>query len=335
VIDLPSFYADMNDRQRGRSTTTDVRAILEKFNEQNVDVVVFDLSKNGGGSLPEAVELTGLFIESGTVVHLKRTDENRARPLIDPDPGIFWTGPLVVITSKFSASASEIFAGAIKDYKRGIVVGDSRTHGKGSVQALQPLAQQGGLFGGLSNPPGYGALRLTIQQYYLPAGTSPQVKGVEADVVIPSLIDYIKDICEADLDYHLDYDEIVPSNYPDFAYVTPEIVAQLRKNSARRVADNPEFQRTERLINTYVENKDRQAIPLNEEAYNADRARLNADKQEQETIEKIINNSSKIKRDFYLDEVMDIAVDYAKLLRESGVTFKKPAPTRSANRVFL
>ena len=334
VIDLPSFYADMNDRQRGKSTTTDVRAILEKFNGQNVDVVVFDLSKNGGGSLPEAVELTGLFIETGTVVQLKRTDENRARPLIDPDPGISWTGPLVVITSKFSASASEIFAGAIKDYKRGIVVGDSRTHGKGSVQAVQELSQRG-LFGPVTNAPEYGALRLTIQQYYLPAGTSPQVNGVAADVVIPSLIDHFKDICESDLDYHLAYDEVPPGGYPDFGYVTPEIIGQLQAASERRVAENPDFQRTNKNIQLYIEMKDRTAIPLNEDAYNADREKLNADKEEQDKFEKMMNNDSKIKRDFYLDEVMNIAIDYAQKLKEADITFKKPTQSGRTGRIFM
>ncbi|MCL2622607.1 MAG: carboxy terminal-processing peptidase [Planctomycetaceae bacterium] len=339
VIDLPSFYLDMKAAERGdrnpKRTVTDVRTLLEKFNEQKVDVVVMNLSKNGGGSLPEAVDLTGLFIELGPVVQLKRTDETRARPLTDPDPSISWTGPLVVITSKFSASASEIFAGAIKDYKRGIVVGDSRTHGKGSVQAVQPLSQQR-LFGGLNNPPEYGTLRLTIQQYYLPAGTSPQVNGVEADVVIPSLTDHFKDICESDLDYYLPYDEVPPSNYPDFGYVTSEIIRQLQAGSERRVADNTDFQRVKKDIQIYTEMKDRPSIPLNEEAYNADRAKIDTDKEEQDKLESIVNNSSKIKRDFYLNEVMSIAVDYVQILKEAGITFKPPTQPRSSlNRIFL
>ena len=334
VIVLPSFYANMNDRLRGRRTTTDVRAILEKFNEQNVDVVVFDLSKNGGGALIEAVEATGLFIESGPVVQVKQLDETRARPLMDPDPGIVWTGPLVVVTSKFSASASEIFAGAIKDFKRGIVVGDSRTHGKGSVQSVQELSQNR-LFSGITNSPEYGAIRLTIQQYYLPAGTSPQGNGVAADVVIPSLVDHIKDIGETDLEYHLEYDQVPPGNFPDFGFVTPEIVSQLREKSEQRITGNVDFQRTNKNIRLYNEMKDRKAIPLNEEAYNADRAKFDTDKEEQEKLDQIINNDSKIKRDFYLDEVMSIAVDYVQKLKEAGITFKKPTQPGRAGRIFL
>ena len=339
VIDLPSFYFDMTAAERGdrnpKSMTTDVRAVLEKFNAEGVDVVVLDLSKNGGGSLTEAVASTGLFVESAPVVQLKQLEETRVRPLYDTDPGIVWTGPLVVVTSKLSASASEIFAGAIKDYKRGIVVGDSRTHGKGSVQSMMPLAQQNRLFGSLTNPPQYGALKLTIQQYYLPGGTSPQIKGVEADIVIPSLIDYIKDLSESDLDYSLSYDEVKALEHPNFGFVTPEIVAQLKKDSEQRVAANEEFQRTQRKIQTYVEIKDRKTIPLNEESYNADQARLDTDREEKEKFEKIVNNKSKITRDFYLDEVMNIAVDYTKLLKEAGLSFKPTAPPKRTDRIFL
>jgi len=339
VIDVPSFYLDMAAIERGdrnpKSMTTDVRTVLEKFNAENVDVVILDLSKNGGGALSEAVASTGLFVESAPVVQLKQMEETRVRPLYDTDPGVVWTGPLVVLTSKFSASASEIFAGAIKDYKRGLVVGDSRTHGKGSVQSMMPLAQQNRLFGSLTNPPEYGALKLTIQQYYLPGGTSPQINGVEADVVIPSLIDHIKDISESDLDYSLSYDEVKAIDHPDFGFVTPEIITQLRKNSEQRVAANEEFQRTQRKIQTYVEMKDRKTIPLNEEAYNADQAKLDTDKEEKDKIEKIVNNKSKITRDYYLDEVMNIAIDYTKLLKDAGLSFKPTAQPKRTDRIFL
>ena len=338
VIDLPSFYLDMGAAQRGdrnpKSTTTDVRALLEEFNEKNVDVVVFDLSKNFGGSLTEAIALTGLFIESGPVVQLKQSDEARVRPQYDPDPSIAWAGPLVVVTSKFSASASEIFAGAIKDYRRGIVVGDSRTHGKGSVQGVLPLSQ-GRLFGPLASSAKYGALRLTIQQYYLPGGTSPQIKGVAADVIIPSLTDHIKDICESDLDYPLSYNEVEASNFPDFGFVTPEIIAQLQKVSEQRVADSEDFLRTQRNIQLYSDIKDRKTITLNEDAFNADRARLESDKEEKSKLEKMINNDSKITRDFFLDEVMNIATDYVQLLKESGITFKKATQPKRTDRIFL
>ncbi|MDR1492469.1 MAG: carboxy terminal-processing peptidase [Planctomycetaceae bacterium] len=339
VIDLPSFYFDMEAAERGdrnpKSTTADVRAILEKFNEKKVDAAVLNLSKNGGGSLQEAIMLTGLFIESGPVVQLKQIGDGRVRAQFDPDPSVTWTGPLVVITSKFSASASEIFAGAIRDYKRGIIVGDSRTHGKGSVQTVQPLSESR-LFGALTNPPEYGTLKLTIQQYYLPAGTSPQIKGVPSDVILPSLTDYMKDISESDLDYPLSYDEVPPSKYPDFGYATPQIVNALKKLSAERAAANEEFQRREKNFKIYSEIKDRKEISLNEEAFNAERDRFNTDKEEKKQFEDVINNNSKIKRDYYLNEVMDITIDYVQLLKEAGVNFPKPsAPSQRSGSIFF
>ena len=144
VIDLPSFYMDMAGDRRGvpdfKSTTRDVRVILEDFNKKGVDAVVLDLRNNGGGSLTEAINLTGLFIADGPVVQVKDAD-GRVPPFYDLDPGMVWSGPLVVLISKFSASASEILAGAIQDYGRGLIVGDHSTHGKGTVQSLLDVGQ--------------------------------------------------------------------------------------------------------------------------------------------------------------------------------------------------
>ncbi len=144
MIDLPSFYMDMTGERRGnpdfKSTTRDVRAILEDFNKKGVDAVVLDLRKNGGGSLTEAINLTGLFITNGPVVQVKDAD-GHVSPFYDLDPAMVWSGPLVVVTSKFSASASEILAGAIQDYGRGLIVGDHSTHGKGTVQSLHDIGQ--------------------------------------------------------------------------------------------------------------------------------------------------------------------------------------------------
>ncbi len=157
VINLPSFYLDMDGARRGdpdfRSTTRDVRKILEEFNKQGVDAVILDLRRNGGGSLQEAINLTGLFIEGGPVVQVKGPD-GYVQAYEDNDTSILWKGPLVVMTSKFSASASEILAGAIQDYGRGLIIGDRATHGKGTVQSLMDLGLQ--LFQGMRNPPPYG-----------------------------------------------------------------------------------------------------------------------------------------------------------------------------------
>lgn len=147
VLDLPSFYQDMQAAQAAqdgaknfRSATTDVRKILEDFKAKGVDAVVLDLRRNGGGSLVEAVDMTGLFIDEGPVVQVKGFN-NRVDVHSDETPGAAWDGPLVVLTSKFSASASEILAGAVQDYQRGLVVGDEATHGKGTVQSLRYLGE--------------------------------------------------------------------------------------------------------------------------------------------------------------------------------------------------
>ncbi len=187
VIDLPSFYLDMEGARNGeanyRSTTVDVRKILDEFKQKNVDVVVLDLRSNGGGSLTEAISLTGLFIDHGPVVQIKDA-ANRVEALDDDEAGMAWAGPLVVLTSKLSASASEILAGAIQDYGRGLIVGDETTHGKGTVQTLQDL--DAWLLGrARRRPPQLGALKITTAQFYRPAGDSTQKRGVLADIVLP------------------------------------------------------------------------------------------------------------------------------------------------------
>ena len=192
VIDLPSFYRDMAGDRRGladfKSTTQDVHKILDDFNRKGVDAVILDLRRNGGGALNEAISLTGLFIGEGPVVQVKDAD-GRVQHLDDNDTDVVWTGPLVVLISKFSASASEILAGAIQDYNRGLIVGDYSTHGKGTVQSLMDLGQQ--LFR-LPNAPAMGALKITMQQFYRPNGDSTQKRGVLADIEWPSLTTHLR-----------------------------------------------------------------------------------------------------------------------------------------------
>ncbi|NQT88985.1 PDZ domain-containing protein, partial [bacterium] len=187
VIALPSFYMDMGAARRGardyKSSTRDVRAILRDFNESSVDAVVLDLRRNGGGSLTEAINLTGLFIDEGPVVQVKGrpADDGNARtaPHNDPNPGTEWSGPLVVLVDKFSASASEILAGAIQDYRRGLVIGDVSTHGKGTVQNLTGMRSRPSV---TPNMQPAGALKITTQQFYRPSGDSTQEHGVKPDI---------------------------------------------------------------------------------------------------------------------------------------------------------
>jgi carboxyl-terminal processing protease len=314
VIDLPSFYRDMTGDRRGltdfRSTTQDVLKILNDFNQKKVDAVVLDLRRNGGGALNEAISLTGLFIEDGPVVQVKDAD-GQVQHLDDMDSGVAWKGPLVVLISKFSASASEILAGAIQDYHRGLIVGDRSTHGKGTVQSLLDLGQK--LFLGLPNSPSLGALKITMQQFYRPDGDSTQKRGVLSDIELPSITTHL-DVGEADLDYPLAFDRVEPLKYKQYADVTPVICKQLQQLSQQRVQASEKFQKVLRNITRYKEQKAKKQVTLNEAKFVKERTELNADKEEEKAIEKHSElNNGAIDRDYYLDEVLDIVTDYMNL----------------------
>src|SRR5947208_10299758 len=183
-LTLPSFYADMDKHQK--STTRDVLALLKRLKKENIAGLVIDLRRNGGGSLEEALSLTGLFLKSGPIVQTK--DYNGSiRVSANPDPGIAYSGPMVVLTSRQSASASEIFAAALQDYGRALIVGDKNTFGKGTVQTILPIGRFASLLGSHSDEDG--ALKLTIQKFYRVAGGSTQLHGVASDIILPSLSD--------------------------------------------------------------------------------------------------------------------------------------------------
>ncbi|MBQ3332345.1 MAG: carboxy terminal-processing peptidase, partial [Thermoguttaceae bacterium] len=332
VIDLPSFYLDTDALRRGETeahgTVHDVQVILDQFVREKVDACVVDLRLNGGGILPEAISLTGLFVEGGTVVQVKpdphrRGDKDSVIFHNDPDPGISWGGPLVVLTSRFSASASEIFAGAIKDYHRGLVVGDKTTHGKGSVQSVTPIADL--LFGSmLEEAPNLGMIKVTVQGFWLPGGDTSQIRGIPSDVVIPSLTGHLEGIGESDLDNPLKLEKIQPAKYlPTFNYVTPEIVEALAKLSEDRTAKSPDFIKVEEKISLYDQYKSKKTTSLNREKYFAELEKLDSDKEEEEKIEKVIRNSSEITRDYYLDEVLNITSDYLNILASKNIVFEK------------
>jgi len=317
VIDLPSFYMDMEAAREGsedyKSTTKDVRKILEDFNEKNVDVVVLDLRRNGGGSLTEAINLTGLFIDYGPVVQVKGSD-GHIQQYDDTERGMVWKGPLVVVTSKFSASASEILAGAIQDYHRGLIIGDSSTHGKGTVQSLLDLGSQ--LFR-IPNPPNLGALKITMQQFYRPNGESTQKRGVLADITLPSISDYM-DVGEADLDYAVDFDKIAEARFLPNAVVLPKIVESLADRSKARIDKSEDFAKLLRNIERYKTQKAKKTVTLNEEEFFAERAELDADKEEEKQLEEQTQSDDEVvKRDFYFNEVLAITADYVKVLQHN------------------
>ena len=319
VIDLPSFYMDMEaardngGRGEFRSTTRDVRGILGTFTEKKVDVVVLDLRRNGGGSLTEAINMTGLFIDHGPVVQVKDS-AGGIQSYDDLDRGMAWNGPLVVLTSKLSASASEILAGAIQDYRRGLVVGDEATHGKGTVQSLLDLGSQ--LFR-ISNPPNLGALKITMQQFYRPNGDSTQKRGVLPDIVLPSRTNLR--LGESELDYAIDFDKVDPAPFATYNLVAANTITEIRARSDARVQQSAEFAKELERIKRYQKYKDEKAIPLNEEEF---LARRDVEKEAEEEEEKLFEEQSGEKEevfqdDFYNREVVDITLDYLKALWNS------------------
>jgi carboxyl-terminal processing protease len=312
-IDLPGFYMDMTGARQGladfKSATRDVRKILDDFNEKHVDVCVIDLRRNGGGALNEAISLTGLFVGSGPVVQVKDHDGD-VKQYNDPDPTIAWRGPLVVLQSKFSASASEIFAGAIQDYHRGLIIGDHASHGKGTVQSMLDVGQSLFL---IPNAPSLGALKITIQQFYRPDGDSTQRRGVESDVELPALTTHLP-VGEADLDFALKFDHVNPAAYKTDGMVDPALVKKLQELSAARVAKSADFQKVEKNTERYEKQKENKTVSLNKVKFLAERADLNPDKEEEKEYDEL--NESKrpvVKLDYYIKEVMNVAIDYLRL----------------------
>ena len=266
IIEVPSFYQDFDARSRGEkdfvSTTRDVRRLIEELEGENVDGLVIDLRGNGGGHLSEATSLSGLFIESGPVVQLRDTN-GRIEVLKDPEPSTAYDGPLVVLVDRYSASASEIFAAAIQDYRRGVVIGQ-QTFGKGTVQNLYVLDQ----YTRKDLEPGLGQLTLTIGKYYRVTGDSTQHRGVIPDIELPSLLD-TNDVGESSRPGALPWDQITATRFsselpldntivslsegqqvrsvgdPDFRYLVQDIAALDAIRTQNSVSLNLEVRRTE------------------------------------------------------------------------------------------
>jgi carboxyl-terminal processing protease len=316
VINLPSFYMDMAAARQGqadyKSSTRDCRELLEGFREEGVDCVALDLRNNGGGSLPESISLTGLFIDTGPVVQIKDADQ-RVQQYDDLEPGVVWDGPLVVLVNKFSASASEIVAGAIQDYRRGLVIGDSATHGKGTVQSLLDLGRQ--LFQRLPNAPSLGALKITMQQFYRPSGLSTQMEGVKSDVQLPSITDHLP-VGESDLDNAIPFDRVGKADFTATNDVNESMLETLQQRSTVRVADDEEFQELATDIARYEERKNEKTLSLLESDFvrewNEGKA---ADKEEEEKQEENAGpRRPVVRRDFYFDEAMRVTTDYLSVL---------------------
>ena len=267
VIRVPSFYLDYAARTRGEedytSTTRDVSRLVGELEAEGIDGLVLDLRQNGGGHLSEATELSGLFIERGPVVQLRQTRGN-IEILDDPSPGVVYEGPLAVLVDRYSASASEIFAAAIQDYSRGVVIGQ-QTFGKGSVQNLFNLDR-------FMRAPGYGQLTLTIGKYYRVTGGSTQHRGVVPDIELPSLVDTAT-VGESTRDTALPWDQIEPTRFRAESSLDPSIQLLGERQSARAAVD-PDYNYLLEDVAAFNVLRDRETVSLNLIERQSERDRL-------------------------------------------------------------
>jgi len=320
VITIPAFYIDFEEQQKGvrnyKSTTRDVRKLIKELQEEKVDGILIDLRNNGGGSLSEAVQLTGLFIKEGPVVQVKNSD-GTVDVNEDPSPDIAYSGPLAVLVNKFSASASEIFSGAIQDYSRGLIIGE-QTYGKGTVQNLIDLNK---LMNESSDD--LGQVKLTIAKYYRVTGGSTQNLGVIPDISFPSAIDS-KEFGESSEPSALPYDQI---NSTDFTKAgnLKNLLSELIRKHQERLKDNPEYDLLLEDIEEMKSQRENKIVSLNEEKRKKEKEELEEKRFQRENErrskqglkllekgEKVTDEENK-KSDFLLDEGANILADLISL----------------------
>ncbi len=262
VIELPAFYLDFKAFRAGdpnyKSTTRDVKRLLDELQAEKVDGVVIDLRNNGGGSLQEATELTSLFIEQGPTV-LVRNADGRVDVLADENKGVYYSGPLAVLVNRLSASASEIFAGAMQDYHRALILG-GQTFGKGTVQTIQPL--------------NHGELKLTLAKFYRVSGQSTQHQGVIPDITYPDVMD-TKDIGESALPAALPWDSIRPAITPELDPIKP-FLSELKARHEQRTAQDPDFVFTRERLTLAKKLMAETTVSLNEQTRRARQAEVEA-----------------------------------------------------------
>jgi carboxyl-terminal processing protease len=260
VIELPSFYGAAPGETKAKATD-DLEELIGKLKDLGAEGIVLDLRRNGGGFLSEALSLAGLFISRGPVVQVKSTD-GKIRKKFDFNPKIAWEGPLALLVSRYSASASEIVAGALQNHKRALIIGDKATHGKGTVQSMIEMNAPY-LYALKSNK--RSAAKITIQKYYLPSGTSTQNVGVSADVPMPSINEFLP-IGEADLPHAMEWDEIPGVNYRRPAEefrIRPENSKQLLETSLKRQREKEEFIYLRKNVDWYKVKRDKKEFSLN------------------------------------------------------------------------
>lgn len=298
VISLPAFYnaGDEGDTDSDRSSASrDVARLIERLKQEKIQGLVLDLRRNGGGYLTEAIELAGLFINKGPVVQVKNYNGD-IQVDSDTNSNIAYTGPLAVLVDRFSASASEIVTGALQNYGRAIVIGDSSTHGKGSVQQVVEMKQISRALA--LSPQKTGAAKFTIQKYYLPSGASTQRKGVVPDIVLPSIEDYLP-IGEADLPRALVWDQIATSNF-DGQPLDPKVLTPLRQSSLERQEKLEEFVYLRKIVDRFKARQEEKNLSLNLEARKQQKTDDDTFRKEMKQEKERIAKSDYVFKPFYL-----------------------------------
>ena len=323
VLTLPSFYLDFEGASSGKenfkSSTNDVKKILADFNREKIDGLLLDLRSNGGGSLFEAISLTGLFIKRGPVVQV-RNQNGSIEIKNDPDKNICYDGPMVVLVNRLSASAAEIFAGAIQDYGRGIIIGDVHTHGKGTVQTIFDLDVFLRHYG-VKSPSG--SVKITTSKFYRINGESTQNRGVRPDIVFPSFTDAME-IGEEYLEHALPWDTINPVKYEAFSDTGKSVPALNEKSEKRRLSEN-EFKILAANIERFRKMRENKTVTLNEEKrwnlYKEEKKiseqQYSIMKLEDQSPDENVSGKDKSKKsgkDIFLEESSRILGDYIALL---------------------
>lgn len=277
VINLPKFYIDFNEKSY-RNSATDMEQEINRLKEENVEGLLIDLRNNGGGSLKTAIEIAGLFIKDGPVVQVKYRGE-KPNVKSDTDKKIQWEGPLVILINELSASASEIFAAAMQDYNRAVIIGSNQSFGKGTVQNVLPLNNY------FTYSEDLGALKMTIQKFYRINGGSTQIKGVESDIALPDRYTYF-DLGERDEENPLPWDKIEPAKYTPVSIY--ENLSATINESKKRIAENPQFKLIDKNARWLREGRDETTVNLSYNDYKND-----IDKRSQESKEFDVINEYK------------------------------------------
>ncbi len=321
VIDIPMFYRDFEDARKGgdfQSTTKDVKRFLEEYKTQKIDGVLIDLRNNGGGSLTEAITLTGLFIKEGPVVQ-RRSSRGKVDVENDRDVTVTYNGPLMILQNRFSASASEIFAGAIQDYKRGLIVGE-QSYGKGTVQQLVDLDQfllspktasrdNKKINMGFEEKERYGQLKLTTEKFYRITGNSTQRKGVIPDISLPSPFDP-EEMGESSQPSALAYDEVEKSEYEKTNFITEKLVQKINSKFESRLKTDEDLKELNDDLQEYREIKDKNIYSLNYEIRKKEKEETEEKRKAVKKLNKSNGKSDKAdNEDIYLEESKKILCD--------------------------